>query len=57
VLKLRSDASSDALAGRLENIVTGRQHTFESARELLDSLASEFVSNASEPPDPTPSEI
>lgn len=57
VLKLRSDASSDTLAGRLENIVTGRQHAFESARELLDSLASELVSNTGEPHDPTLSEI
>jgi hypothetical protein len=56
VLKLRSDASSDALVGRLENIVTGRQHAFESARELLDSLAGELASNAGEPRDPTPSE-
>lgn len=43
VLKLRSDARPDALAGRIENIVTGRQHTFESARELFDSLANELA--------------
>ena len=46
VLKLRNDATSDALAGRLENIVTGRQHAFESASELLEALSSELASNS-----------
>ena len=50
VLKLRSDAKPGALIGRLENIVTGRQHSFESAYELLDSIASELVSADGEPP-------
>ena len=50
VLKLRSDAMLDALAGRLENIVTGRQHAFESAQELLDSITSELASASGEPP-------
>ncbi|MDP9200214.1 MAG: hypothetical protein M3O07_13500 [Pseudomonadota bacterium] len=35
VVKLRSDATPDALAGRLENLVTGRQGEFTSAHELL----------------------
>lgn len=43
VLKLRSDARSDELAGRLENIVTGRQQTFESAGELLEALSGELA--------------
>ena len=44
VLKLRSDAKPGALAGRLENIVTGRQRAFESAHELLDSITTELAS-------------
>jgi hypothetical protein len=50
VLKLRSDAKPGALAGRLENIVTGRQHAFESAHELLDSITSELASTSAELP-------
>ena len=44
VLKLRNDAKPGALAGRLENIVTGSQHAFESAYELLDWIARELAS-------------
>jgi hypothetical protein len=54
VLKLRSDAKPDALAGRLENIVTGRQHAFESAHELLVSLTSELASASGDPPQGEP---
>ena len=39
VIKLRSDATPNALTGRLENIVSGQQLAFESAQELLESLA------------------
>ena len=39
VVKVRSDAKPDALAGRLENLMTGRQSEFASGRELLDSIA------------------
>jgi hypothetical protein len=42
VLKIRGDARADALAGRLENLVTGRQHEFASGRELLDAIAAEL---------------
>jgi len=42
VLKLRSDARPGALAGRLENLVTGRQQEFTCAGELLARLASEL---------------
>jgi hypothetical protein len=42
VVKLRSDANSDAFAGRIENLVTGRQHEFASARELIESLVSDL---------------
>jgi len=42
VLKVRSDATPDALAGRLEHLVTGRQAEFESGHELLDSISSDL---------------
>jgi len=42
VLKVRSDATSHALAGRLENLVTGIQLEFESGHELLQSIASDL---------------
>ena len=44
VLKLRGDATPGALAGRLENLVTGRQREFASADELLESIASDLAS-------------
>lgn len=49
VLKLRSDAKPDALAGRIESLVTGQQREFASGRELLESIASDLVANAGEP--------
>jgi hypothetical protein len=49
VLKVRSDAKPDALAGRLENLVTGQQREFASGRELLDSIASDLEASAGEP--------
>ena len=49
VLKVRSDAKPDALAGRLENIVTGRQGEFASGEELLDSIANDLEAAADEP--------
>ena len=48
VLKLRSDASASALAGRLENMVTGGQREFASGHELLDSIASDLGTSATE---------
>jgi hypothetical protein len=42
VLKLRGDARPDAIAGRLENLVTGRQLDFASASELLDLITREL---------------
>ena len=49
VLKLRSDARPDTLAGRLENLVTGRQREFASSRELLDSIASDLQASTDQP--------
>jgi len=48
VLKLRGDATPGVLAGRLENLVTGRQREFASAAELLDSIASDLELGAAE---------
>ena len=42
VVKLRNDAHSDAFVGRIENLVTGRQHEFASARELIESIVSDL---------------
>ena len=42
VVKLRSDATPDALIGRLENLVTGRRCEFTSARELLGLIAGDI---------------
>jgi hypothetical protein len=44
VLKVRSDATPEALAGRLENLVTGSQREFASSDELVDSIASDLQS-------------
>jgi hypothetical protein len=52
VVKVRGDAKPDALAGRLENLVTGGQCEFASGRELLESLASDLAATLHErPPD------
>jgi hypothetical protein len=54
VVKVRGDAKPDpdALAGRLENLVTGRQREFASGRELLESLISDLEATLQErPPD------
>jgi hypothetical protein len=47
VVKLRSDASPDALIGRLENLVTGRRGEFMSAHELLRMIVGDIVEPAS----------
>ena len=49
VVKVRSDAKADALAGRLENLVTGRQREFSSGRELLESIVSDLEATLHEP--------
>jgi hypothetical protein len=43
VLKLRGDATPGALAGRLENLVTGCQREFACAAELLQSIVSDLA--------------
>ena len=49
VLKLRSDASPEALAGRLENLVTGARLEFASGHELLESIGRDLEIRAGEP--------
>jgi hypothetical protein len=46
VLKLRADATPGALAGRIENLVTGRRHEFASADQLLHSIDSDLEAGA-----------
>jgi hypothetical protein len=48
VVKVRSDAKPGALAGRLENLVTGQSREFASGRELLDSIASDLGAGVGE---------
>lgn len=50
VLKLRSAATPEALVGRIENLVTGRQCEFSCAAELLESLACELRAIAQDGP-------
>jgi hypothetical protein len=50
VVKVRSDARPDELAGRVENLVTGQSREFASGREPLDSLASDLAASAGEHP-------
>jgi hypothetical protein len=42
VLKIRGDANAAALAGRLENLVTGGQCEFASGRELLEFIGNDL---------------
>jgi hypothetical protein len=48
-VKVRGDATPHALAGRLENLVTGRQREFASGRELLESIAGDLEAILHEP--------
>lgn len=48
VVKLRSDATSGALAGRLENLVTGHQCEFSCAEELSAAITGDLASIADE---------
>lgn len=48
VLKLRSDAAPHALAGRIENFLTGQQREFANERELLEFLVGDLAAAATE---------
>ncbi|MFN3767054.1 MAG: hypothetical protein ACK4TD_01670 [Ectopseudomonas guguanensis] len=49
VIKLRADSTPGVLAGRLENLVSGRQREFASGEELLVSLATDLMVAGDEP--------
>jgi hypothetical protein len=55
VVKVRGDAKPEALVGRIENLVTGRQCEFQSADELLHSIASDLGSSTESDPADAPS--
>ena len=44
-----SDAKPDALVGRLENLVTGKQREFATGGELLESIARDLASSDAKP--------
>ena len=46
VVKMRNDATPQALAGQVENLVTGASREFASGRELLESIASDLAAKA-----------
>jgi hypothetical protein len=46
VVKVRSDATSDALVGRLENLVTGRRYEFTSAADLVRIIGDDIIAPA-----------
>jgi hypothetical protein len=50
VVKVRSDATLDALCGRIENLVTCEPRDFASARELFDLIARDISSSSTESP-------
>ena len=50
VVKLESDATANALRGRLENLVTCKPIDFTSAEELAELIARDIDSSGAEPP-------
>jgi hypothetical protein len=48
VVKVRSDAKPGSLAGRLENLVTGKCEEFNSAHELIEWLAGDVQAHGEE---------
>ena len=50
VVKFRGDATPHALAGRIENLVSGRQLEFTSGCDLLDCFARDLLEHVNEPP-------
>ncbi len=50
VVKFRGDATPHALAGRIENLVTGRQLEFTSGCDLLDCFVRDLLEHVNEPP-------
>ena len=54
VVKVRADAKSDALCGRVENLVTGQQREFTSGQELLESIGCDLRPIDASPSNPPP---
>jgi hypothetical protein len=50
VVMVRGDATADAPAGRLENLVTGRHIDFASGRELVDWIATDLEGSGEQRP-------
>lgn len=48
VVKLRGDVTPPVLAGRIENLVTGRQVEFTCGGELLDHIAHDLIEYVNE---------
>ena len=46
VVKLRSDATPDALRGRLENLLVCEQHEFATALELIELIQADLTSGS-----------
>ena len=46
VVKLRSDATPDALCGRVENLLLCEQHEFASAIELVELIKADLASGS-----------
>ena len=46
VVKVRSDATPDALHGRIENLLTCEQHEFASSVELIGLIADDLGSKS-----------
>ena len=49
VVKFRGDAAPHALAGRIENLLSGRQLEFTSGDDLLECFARELIEHVHEP--------
>ena len=50
IVKFRGDATPHALAGRIENLVTGRQLEFTSGDGLLDCIARDLREKSNDLP-------
>jgi len=46
VVKLRSDATPDALRGRVENLLVCEQHEFATALELIELIQADLTSGS-----------
>ena len=51
VVKFRGDATPEALAGRVENLVSGRQLEFTSSGDLLDCFTRDLFEQVSDSAD------